>query len=95
MADDSPRLLDIDVKVKIGEDLCFDEPIPRHESRRCYVSVTEKSLMWKRRGSTIVTVQGLTSNRSGGRGLDDYKQHVESPITTVDGIRVSTGRLYS
>ena len=68
VADDPPRLLDIDVKAKIGEDLFFDEPIPRHESKRGYVSVTEKSLMWKKRGSTIFTVQGLTSNRSGERG---------------------------
>ena len=68
VADDPPRLLDIDVKAKIGEDLFFDEPIPRHESKRGYVSVTEKSLMWKTRGSTIFTVQGLTSNRSGERG---------------------------
>jgi len=68
VADDPPRLLDIDVKVKIGEDLFFDEPIPRHESKQGYVSVTEKSLMWKKRGSTIFTVQGLTSNRSGERG---------------------------
>src|SRR6056300_1387261 len=28
----------------------------------------EKSLMWKQKGSTIFTVQGLTSNRSGERG---------------------------
>ena len=68
VADDPPRLLDIDVKVKIGEDLFFDEPIPRHESKRGYVSVTEKSLIWKRRGSTIFTFQGLTSNKSGERG---------------------------
>ena len=45
VADDPPRLLDINVKDKIGEDLFFDEPIPRHESKRGYVSVTEKSLM--------------------------------------------------
>ena len=56
VADDPPRLLDIDVKVKIGEDFFFDEPIPQHESKRGYVSVTEKSLMWKQRGSTIFTV---------------------------------------
>ena len=68
VADDPPRLLDIDVKAKIGEDLFFDEQIPRHESKRGYVSVTQKSLMWKRRGSTIVTFQGLTSNKSGERG---------------------------
>ena len=30
--------------------------------------MTEKSLMWKRRGSTIFTFQGLTSNKSGERG---------------------------
>ena len=68
MADDPPRLLDIDVKAKIGEDLFFDESIPRHESKLGYVSVTEKSLMWKRKGSTVYTFQGLTSKKSGERG---------------------------
>ena len=33
VADDPPRLLDIDVKAKLGEDLFFDETIPRHESK--------------------------------------------------------------
>ena len=68
VADDPPRLLDIDVNAKIGEDLFFDEPIPRHELKLGYVSVTEKSPMWKRKGSTIFTFQGLTSSKSGERG---------------------------
>ena len=45
VADDPPRLRDIDIKAKIGEDLFFDEPIPRHVSERGYASVTEKSLV--------------------------------------------------
>jgi len=43
--DDPARLLDIDVKAKLGEDFFLDETIPRHESKQGYVSVTEKSLM--------------------------------------------------
>ena len=45
VADDPPRLLDIDIKAKLGEDFFFDETIPQHESKLGYVSVIEKSLM--------------------------------------------------
>ena len=68
VADDPPRLLDVDVKAKLGEDFFLDETFPRHEPKFDYVSVTEKSLMWKQKGSTILTIQGLTSNKSRGRG---------------------------
>jgi hypothetical protein len=67
VADRPPRLLDLDVKAKLGEDFFLDEAIPRHESKLGYVAVTEKSLMWKQKGCTIFTFQGLTSNKSGGR----------------------------
>ena len=68
MAGDPPRLLDIDVKAKLGEDFFFDETIPRHESKLSYVLVAEKSLKWKQKGSTIFIFPGLTSNKSGERG---------------------------
>ena len=55
VVDDPPTLLDTDVQAKLGKDFFFDEIIPRHKSKLGYVSVTEKSLMWKRKGSAIFT----------------------------------------
>ena len=36
VAYDPPRLLDVDVKTKLGEDFFLDETIPRHESKLVY-----------------------------------------------------------
>jgi len=59
VADDPPRLLDVGVKAKLSEDFFLDETIPRHESELGYVSVTERSLMWKQKGC-IEAVQKRT-----------------------------------
>ena len=57
--DDPPSFLDVGVKAKLGEDFFLDETIPRHESELGYVSVTERSLMWKQKGC-IEAVQKRT-----------------------------------
>ena len=45
--------------------------------------------MWKRKGSTIFIFQGLTSKKIRRARLDDYERHVESHITTMEGIGIS------
>ena len=49
--------------IKLGQKIFMDEKIPRHESEKGFVSVTEKSLMWRHKGSTIFTFQGPTTNK--------------------------------
>jgi hypothetical protein len=65
VADDPSRLLDVGVKAKLGQDL-LDETIPRHESALDYVPLTERSLMWKQKGSTVFTFQGLRPTNQEG-----------------------------
>ena len=68
VADDPPRLRNEGIDIKFGQNFFLDEKIPRHESGKGFVSVTEKSLVWRHEGSTIFTLQGLMMNKSGGQG---------------------------
>jgi hypothetical protein len=68
VADDPSRLRDVGMDVKLGQDFYLDEGIPHHESEEGFVSVTERSFMWRHAGSTIFIFQVLTTNESGGRG---------------------------
>lgn len=65
---DPPRLRDVGMHVKLGQDFFLDEEVPRHESEKGFVSGTAKSLTWRLEGSTILTFQELTTNKSRGRG---------------------------
>ena len=77
VADDQPRLRDVGMDVNLEQKFFLDENIPRHESGQGAVYVTEKSLMWRHKGSTIFTFKG-SRQISQGPGMDNHEHHMES-----------------
>ena len=57
-------MLVVGIEARLGNDFFLDEEVPRHEWRKRYMVVTEKSLMWRQGRSTIFTFQGLTPNKA-------------------------------
>ena len=56
VADDPPRLRNVGMDVKLGQNFFSDEHIPQHESGQGFVFVMEKSWMWRQ--STILPFKG-------------------------------------